>query len=206
MVVKYERRTSETKSSRASVVFLLCMFSIIFSKYTGSWNLCRQMERLCYSLLGVKWKMCRGIQRATSVGLRRPIAERQRETVRKLSPYDVFPPSQRRFRRDTRGAKRAAFLWEWWKTGGKEREQPTPKEKREWAKGGGERRRVWETLSLLLHFICVWHHTKQGDFAKWVEWMNVEIYWSFPFLSCGINAAKAKLLYLNYWRDDFIAW
>lgn len=98
------------------------------------------MERLCYSLLGVKWKMCWGTHRATSVGLRRPIAERQRETVRKLSPYDVFPPSQRRFRRDTRGAKRAAFVWESWKTAGKEKRErecsPRQEKKKERVKGG----------------------------------------------------------------------
>lgn len=88
-----------------------------------------------------------------------------------------------------------------------EKRENNPRQKRrEWAKGGGERRRVWETLSLLLHFICVWHHIKQGDFAKWVEWMNVEIYWSFPFLSCGVNAVKAELLYLNFWRDGLIVW
>lgn len=106
------------------------------------------MERLCYSLLGVKWKMCWGILWATSVGLRRPIAERQRETVRKLSPYDVFPPSRRRFRRDTRGSQESYDSVGVMKNRRKRvREQPTPRGKKE---RNGERRRVWGTLSLLL--------------------------------------------------------
>lgn len=107
------------------------------------------MERLCYSLLGVKWKMCWGIHWATSVGLRRPITERQRETVRKLSPYDVFPPSQRRFRRDTGGSQESYDSVGVMENRRKRvREQPTPREK-EREKVYSERRRVWETLSLL---------------------------------------------------------
>lgn len=39
------------------------------------------------------------------MALRGPSPRDRGETVRKLSPYDVFPPSQRRFRRDTRGSQ-----------------------------------------------------------------------------------------------------
>ena len=65
---------------------------------------------------------------------------RDRETVRKLSPYDVFPPSQRRFRRDIRGAKRAAFSVgvmenrrnrKRWRGREREIEKPTPREKKD---------------------------------------------------------------------------
>lgn len=152
------------------------------------------MECLCYSLLGVKWKMCWGIHWATSVGLRRPIAERQRETVRKLSPYDVFPPSQRRFRRDTRIAKRAVFLWEWWKTGGREREreQPTPRKR----KRVSERGRLWETLSLL-HFICVWHHAKPEGLHR-RSWMNMRKL----VAPCSINVTKCCIPLIHFCIHD----
>lgn len=166
------------------------------------------MERLCYSLLGVKWKICRGIHWATSVGLRRPIAERQRETVRKLSPYDVFPPSQRRFRRDTRGSQESCVSVGVMENRRKRaREQPTPRKRKR--KRESERRRVCETLSLLLYCICVWHHAYQGDFAG-VECLNGldQMKWSFLYechyiylsdisLSCSIVHSEADYLYKN---------
>lgn len=69
---------------------------------------CRWIECLCYSLYGVTFKTW--ILEATGIGLRSPIAGRQKETVRKLSPDDVFPPSQRGFRRCTRKAKRVGVM------------------------------------------------------------------------------------------------
>lgn len=39
------------------------------------------------------------------MALRGPSPRDRGETVRKLSPYDVFPPSQRRFRRDRKGSQ-----------------------------------------------------------------------------------------------------
>ena len=117
------------------------------------------MGRLCYSLLGVKWKMCWGTRRATSVGLRRPIAERPREMVRKLSPYDVFPPSQRRFRRDTRGSQesydsvgvmenRGGKQWESSPRRERERERERVRARRKSVRW--KEARAWEALSLLL--------------------------------------------------------
>lgn len=69
------------------------------------------------------------------------------ETVRKLSPYDVFPPSQRRFRRDRKGSQESYGSVGVMENRRKRvRGQPTPREE--------ERECVrWkEALSLLLCF------------------------------------------------------
>ena len=151
------------------------------------------MGRLCYSLLGVKWKMCWGTRRATSVGLRRPIAERPREMVRKLSPYDVFPPSQRRFRRDTRGSQesydsvgvmenRGGKQWESSPRRERERERESESKEKECAVEGGES--VRGAIFTPARFICLWHHANQGDLTSGRLNEHEEINRSFFSIKC----------------------
>lgn len=172
------------------------------------------MERLCYSLLGVKWKMCWGIHWATSVGLRRPITERQRETVRKLSPYDVFPRSQRRFRRDTRGSQESYDSVGVMENRRKRvREQPTAREK-EREKVYSERRRVWETLSLLcvssVDDIMLTEGTSWEELNVWMNMMKLITPFSinvnaYTFLACQYHAVLLFLM-LNAQKQWFSSW
>ncbi len=84
-----------------------------------------------------------GYTEPPALALGGPIAERLRETVRKLSPYDVFPPSQRRFRRDTRASQGSyvsvGVMENRRKTEG---ERATHAKRKEREKIDGERRRV----------------------------------------------------------------
>lgn len=151
------------------------------------------MGRLCYSLLGVKWKMCWGTRWATSVGLRRPIAERPREMVRKLSPYDVFPPSQRRFRRDTRGSQESYDSVGVMENRGGKQWESGPRREREREAGDrvcGGRRRAWEALSLLLRNLSACDIMLIKGTSRADAWMNMRKL-TAPFLN------KMSLRYLT---------
>lgn len=63
------------------------------------------MGWLCYRLPGVERDGDEGYTEPPAMALRGPSPWDRGETVRKLSPYDVFPPSQRRFRRDRKGSQ-----------------------------------------------------------------------------------------------------
>lgn len=128
MCLRYFERVT---SSRCSVFALVYVLYYLFQVHRFL-KVRRQMERLCYSLPGVKWKMCRGILRATSVGLRRPFTERRTGNWAHMMFFH-------RHKGDL-GEIQGTFLWELgWKTGERVKmvELPTP-----------ERKNVWEVLSL----------------------------------------------------------
>lgn len=72
--------------------------------------------------------------------------------VRKLSPYDVFPASQRRFRRDTKG-RGGESARRFCGSDGKQEEEESARAAH--ATRGEEKDRGWEVERLYLSLLCV---------------------------------------------------
>lgn len=120
------------------------------------------------------------------MALRGPSPRDRGETVRKLSPYDVFPPSQRRFRRDRKGSQKSYGSVGVMENRRKRvRGQPTPREE--------ETECVWiwkEALSLLLSFSSVGDIMHSKCVTGGGEHLNDEINCSLLSVCHGVYLFK----------------
>lgn len=123
------------------------------------------------------------------MALRGPLPRDRGETIRKLSPYDVFPPSQRRFRRDRKGSQVSyGSVGVMENRRNRVRGQPTPREEER------ECVRIWkEVLSLLLSFSSVGDIMHSKGVTGGGEHLNDEINCSPLSDSLGIYLFWAYL-------------